>query len=107
MYHVIARADRAGSHFFDAATMRFFNSRVLNATLTQMDATGDVFRFVTSELMPGDPRREYTVRQVTFRKVPNTPSGAPQAERVLFDTIGEFQAYNSAAQARRHIRDDA
>ena len=105
MYHVIARADRAGSHFFDKATMRFFNSRVLNATLTQMDATGDVFRFVTSEKMDYADKRTYTVRSCTFYREADN-NGTPR-EKVEFDTVGEFRQYGSAAQARRHIRDDA
>jgi len=105
MQHIIARADRTGSHFFDKATMRFFNSRLLPATLTQMDATGDRFRFVTSELMPGDARRTYTVRSVEFYREADK-NGTPR-ERVTFDTVGEFRQYGSAAQARRHIRDDA
>ena len=105
MYHVIARADRAGSHFFDKATMRFFNSRLLPATLTQMDATGDRFRFVTSERFDANSRRSYTVRSVTFYRVADN-NGTPR-ERVEVNTVGEFQAYGSAAQARRHIRDDA
>ena len=104
MYNVIARADRAGSHFFDADTMRFFNSRVLDATLTQIGADGDHFRFVTSERYDWDSPRRYTVRSVEFYRYPDN-NGTPR-EHVTVDTVGEFQAYGSAAQAKRHLRDD-
>ena len=103
MDYIIARAERAGSHFFEKSTMHFFNSRLLPATLTQIGPDGDDFRFVTSELMPGDARRTYTVRSVHFFRVADN-NGTPR-ERVEFDTVGEFRQHNSSQQARKHIRD--
>jgi hypothetical protein len=81
----IAEANRrAGYHFFDADTKRFFNSRVGDAVY------GGRF-FVTSE-WPGvwDGRtfpREYTVREA-------------QANGAI-DTVGEFGQYATRQAAHR------
>jgi hypothetical protein len=80
----IKRANRqAGSHFFDPSTLRFFDSRVLSGVI------GGRY-FITSERFHGsdgsvDPRR-YTVRI------------ADDAGRV--DTVGDFQEWPTARQAR-------
>jgi len=69
----IKRANaKAGRHFFEPATMRFFNS-VVGRTVYQ--GVGGVF-FLTSEKGPHGPRR-YTVRQFN-----------PQGGDV--STVGEF-----------------
>lgn len=46
-----AAAKRAGSHFFDRKTMRFFNSKLHNVYAVDSGAV-----FVTSEKYPGSPR---------------------------------------------------
>lgn len=45
------------THFFDVATMRFFNSRVLGSRVV-----GNAIYFVTSERMDYGTPRQYTVR---------------------------------------------
>lgn len=80
----IKRANReAEHHFFDAGTLRFFNSRVLSGVI------GNRY-FITSERYDhsdgsSEPRR-YTVRV------------ADDAGRI--DTVGDFQEWSTAAQAR-------
>ncbi|NIH58282.1 hypothetical protein, partial [Brooklawnia cerclae] len=86
------RAKRAGSHFFDADTMRFFSSRLLEVTWL----TADVARIVTSDRPPSGPRC-YSVREAHF--IANRAT----VERAYFDTLA---TYATAATARRHLRDD-
>lgn len=74
----------AGGHFFDAATMRFFNSRVLDGVY------GGRY-FVTSERYGSEPRY-YTVRVYD----PETGS---------VDTVGDFQAFATARQAIRFAKE--
>lgn len=79
-------AQRHGSHWFDADTMRFFNSRV------SQDATidGEFIYFVSSERYRSEPRL-YSVRQL------NIFTG-------IIETIGEFQQYRTSAQAKKVIK---
>lgn len=66
---VRAVADAAGSHFFDAASMRFFNSRLLSGVLAldgRETAPGRRYLFITSERMGDDAPREYAVRMLTL-----------------------------------------
>ena len=70
-------ADDTGNHFFDPETLRFFNSRIGHKLY------GGRY-FTTSEKGP-DGVRAYTVRRVT--------------DNALIETVGEFQAYPSAAAA--------
>jgi hypothetical protein len=76
------RSAEAGSHFFDRASMRFFDSRV--SARIHPSANGAFF--VTSERYESDPRR-YTVRYITVRG--------------FIRTVGDFQAYASALEAHR------
>lgn len=69
---------RAGQHFFDADTMRFFNSRVLGDLI-------DGRYFVTSERFDENHPRLYTLREAM-------PNGH-------IETVGEFQGYTSARAA--------
>ena len=70
----IKQLDReAGHHFFEADTMRFFNSRVSSVTFGSY--------FVTSEKGP-DNIRAWSVRRID--------SGTKQVI-----TVGEFQGYSS------------
>jgi hypothetical protein len=81
-------AARAGSHFFDADTLRFFRSRVSDVVY----GSGP-FYFVTSEEfigMRGDSHgRFYTVRKWD------------KAEPSMVETIGEFQQYRSRSAAHK------
>ena len=72
---------RAGQHWFEKDTMRFFKSKVL----------GPVYGghyFVSSEKGPHGGRA-YSVRKAT--------------RHGKIETVGKFQQYTSAAQARRAI----
>ena len=81
------RVKDCGSHFFDRDTMRFFNSRI----------GSDIFKsprgvfFVTSEKGP-DNRRRYTVRQFGGKA------------RCSIKTVGKFQKFRTAAQAKAAAR---
>ena len=69
-----------GHHWFDAGTLRFFNSRVSGPVIGNM--------FVSSEKGPDEIRR-YTIRECT---------------NGVINTVGEFQAYATKAQALRALR---
>ena len=56
---LITTSERLGGHFFDADTMRFFNSRVLSDLYRVNDSEG---YFVTSERFDYDTPRTYSVR---------------------------------------------
>lgn len=80
------------NHWFDPASMRFFNSRVCETTIRQSPADPYLWYFVSSERCDwgdGHPRR-YSVR------VFDTRTGST-------DTVGEFQAYASRTGAEGAI----
>ena len=80
-------ADACGSHFFDADTLRFFGSRILEGVTVH---DGRAY-FVTSERDNyGNQPRRYSARYMT--------AGAHSHE------VGRFQEYDTAAQARAAIR---
>lgn len=87
---------RSGSHFFDAATMRWFRSRTDYHTW----AGSDGWYFVTSEkhvahLSTGtinEPRR-YTVRCLRLTKYDGTPG-------IELYELGAFQEYPTLTRAR-------
>jgi len=82
-------ADRAGSHFFDRDSKRFFRSRILEGI---HKGAGRLIWFVTSEKRGfDDARRGFTVR------VFDTQTGS-------VDTPGDFNAYSTAAQAHGAAR---
>ncbi len=74
---------RAGQHFFDRATMKFFNSRI-ESTLMKGNY------FITSEQYPFNPRR-YKVRQYN-----------PSNHHIL--TIGEGGTYQEAKARVRTLQ---
>lgn len=76
------RAEAAGSHYFETGTMRFFKSKVYDETYIAKDGT--TF-FVTSEQAQGGVR-SYSVRVMT------------KDDHIT--TAGDFQAYDTLAQAR-------
>ena len=69
-----------GHHWFEPGTLRFFKSRFSGPVIGNM--------FVSSEKGPDEIRR-YTIRECT--------NGA-------INTVGEFQAYATKAQALRALR---
>ena len=82
---LIDEVKRCNSHFFDADTMRFFKSRLLEVfPSNKQNAT----YFVTSEQGPNNVRA-YSVRKFASCKV---------------NTVGEFQGYATAAQAKAAAR---
>ena len=91
-----------GSHYFDTDTMRFFSSRLLS-NVVALDGysteEGRRYLFVTSEREAySQEPRAYTVRMLTLGTVrDDRPS-------VEIDTVGGFQAFSSAAKARRFAR---
>lgn len=86
MFYTIEQIKRAnaqrGHYFFERGAMRFFNSRILPTVY------GGAF-FITSEKDHWDGPRLYTIRQCL-------PNGE-------IETIGKFQQYETAAQARKAI----
>lgn len=70
----------AGYHFFDADTLRFFNSRILGGVI------GDGY-FITSEKYDYNSPRLYTIRHANA-------DGS-------ISTVGEFQHYETAHAARK------
>jgi hypothetical protein len=74
--------DHCGSHFFDADTMRFFNSRVDSIAYT--DGEGGAY-FATTERGP-DGKRRASVRHYSKCRV---------------NTAGEFQSYRTMDAARK------
>lgn len=78
---------QAGYHFFEAATMRFFNSRILQAVY---QGEGGVF-FVTSEKFDERSPRLYTVRKYdpATRSI-DTVDG--------FNELSKYQAQAGAAR---------
>lgn len=105
-----AIANGAGSHFFDADTMRFFNSRLLEGVYPAetnngkwVARTGNVFYFVTSERYDstygGPEPRHYTVRRMTLTAVRDDRPG------VDIETVGDYHA--SAYQARKAAQEAA
>jgi len=86
MEQLKSKNDRAGYHFFDASSKRFFSSRILSGVFPGADG----WYFVTSEqftmlYVVAGPRL-YTVRRMR--------------EDGGIDTIGEFQGYKSASIAK-------
>ena len=73
-------------HFFEPATLRFFNSRV--GSIVYEGENGRLF-FVTSEQCSDDHPRLYTLREAL-------PDGS-------VETVGDFQGHESAAAAQQAI----
>lgn len=94
----VRRACReVGHRFFDADSMRFFQTR-LNPSLTRIGHDGRVW-FVTSErfIMEYPSRRLYTVRVAKWGKKAN---GDPWID---IDTVGEFQGFETRKEAYKFL----
>lgn len=90
------KAKSAGSHFFDADTMRFFKSYVIEESVcANEDRT--VWYFATSEKGP-DGRRGYTARVARFEQ-------DWQGVRVDIDTVDgtEFQQFTTRRRVNEFI----
>jgi hypothetical protein len=84
---------QAGLHYFEPATMRFFQSRVSEMIY---EGAGGTY-FVTSERAPNGPRR-YTVR--TFKR----DTGACEtAQGCPFNQWGREKAHKVAARLSRGL----
>ena len=96
-------ADHLGNKFFDAGAMRFFNSRILSDFyVVESDvntAGGSLGYFVTSERSDETTPRLYTVR--SFRVTPHDGGRGLTDHKAFIDTVGEFQEYESAREAKR------
>jgi len=79
--------EQAGHHFFSPDTMRFFNSRIGSTVKVK----GTLAYFVTSE-------RDYAQPRLYSLRVCNLDNGH-------MDTIGEFQAYQTRAQAMKAMEE--
>ena len=95
MIHTIQQAknanERAGFHFFDAASMRFFGSRLPRKVYPVSNGA----LFVTSEQRPTSYSEETAPRLFTIRF-------AHDNGRV--ETVGEFQEWSSRTDADRFAR---
>lgn len=78
-----AAHEKAGGHFFDADSKRFFNSRIGDTTWTD----DKMWYFITSEKFDHKSPRLYSIRGWT-------PENPRNIERV-----SEFQAFKTRAQA--------
>lgn len=99
---VRAVVQAAGSHFFDADTMRFFNSRLLEGVYPidgWESREGARFLFVTSERYEDDPR-QYSVRMLTLT--------SQRDDRPDVQIDSDFDTkHDTAAQARTAARERA
>ena len=87
-----SRAQKNGSHFFDADTMRFFSSRISEL----MWEKGNDIYFITSEADKGYIKHKGSIRAYTVRKC--TKEGS-------IDKVSDFQEYPTLAQARSAIKE--
>jgi hypothetical protein len=84
-------AQSHGSHWFNNDTMRFFDSRVLPSSWTKIADCR--WRFISSErLRGGYHERRYTIREMRWSDTDDT---------CRTETVGEFQQYETAKDARK------
>jgi hypothetical protein len=86
-----AANEAAGHYYFTPDTMRFFGSRVLSGVIAGR-------YFVTSERQPASYYPQYFPageRRYTVRVAHDDGT---------IDTVGEFQGWSTARQARAHAR---
>lgn len=95
-YHGIERLIRSehNGYFFSPGAMRFFDSRVLWSTAKYAD-NGCAY-FITSERYDYATPRLYTIRRMDSEPMEN---GIRDIQ-----TIGEFQQYETAAQAKAALK---
>lgn len=83
MEDVIRANKKAGQHWFDEDTMRFFKSDFGKLYSNKY--------FISSEKSPHNPRR-WSIRKVNWK------TGD-------VDTVGEFQQFSTQASAKRYLRE--
>lgn len=88
-------AKRAGSHWFDRDTLRWFDSRILE------DIYDGRF-FISSERNKyGDDVRRYTVREFKFSGY--VREDGRECVRFDIDTVGEFGQFATAREAKSFL----
>jgi hypothetical protein len=81
---IVRQHDAAGSHWFEADTMKFFKSQVSASHCYPSEAQRCTY-FVTSE-QPPDGARAWSVRKASW-------------DRANISTVGEFCGYKKLANA--------
>lgn len=81
----------SGNHFFDADTMRFFNSKIETGILQKRF-------FITSERMEITDPKKYTIR-FFMRDFEGSTSGLD-----CF-SVGEFQQFETLAEAKDYLKE--
>lgn len=89
---VKTRSEKNAKHFFDADTMRFFSSRVLELAWKKAD---EIY-FITSEADNGRIKHQGSIRAFTVRK--SNANGS-------IDTIGDFQEHATKRDAQKAIKE--
>lgn len=89
MTEVKAAFDTAGNNWFSPSTMKWWHSKV------ESDLIGGQF-FITSEQRERDTERKFSVRKV----------GRDSNGGLSIDTVGEFHAHATLAQARRALDEE-
>jgi hypothetical protein len=89
MWEVIEANKRAGFHFFDADTKRFFRSRIGNTLYVDR-------YFTTSEQFHNNMTGQTDARKYTIREF--------HKDTGRISEVGEFQQYDSNAQAVRAVK---
>lgn len=93
---LITTSERLGGHFFDADTLRFFNSRILSDLFPVDDSSG---YFVTSERYEDEPRT-YSVR---YYKV--THNDEKNSDYLDIGSVYEGYQLGSAYLAKKMARE--
>lgn len=100
-------ANHSGNHFFDAATMRGFKTRIMDGGRVHADRV-----FVTSEPYAFDGPRVYTVRIVTASPIEDGRPNHTDGWRYGIETVGSMtdsptkvdRAYALARAVADHVR---
>ena len=93
---LITTSDRLGGHFFDEATMKFFNSRVLSDLYRVNNSRG---YFVTSERYEDEPRT-YSVR---YYKV--THNDEKNSDHLDIGSVNEGYQLATAYRAKKMAKE--
>jgi len=90
---LIDYAQSKGSHFFDADSMRFFRSRILETIALK----GDFVYFLTSEQFASRGNiapRKYTIRRLDL-----------MSTNANIETVGEFGEYQTSYLAKMALKE--
>jgi hypothetical protein len=89
---VKTRSEKNDKHFFDADTMRFFSSRILELAWKK----DDNIYFITSEADKNPYKHQGSIRAFTVRKSNNNG---------CIDTVGDFQGHPTKREAQKAIKE--